>query len=288
MKSKNYITKAYIDMLKNKDVQTGLYFNTPKVVIKGDKYRKTLKPIEKLIYMEMWDLAMKAAYKGQFDKNGNVYVEVSYAFLATAIGADDSTVERAITKYRNLFITGLIAFKKKNNRAKHEYYVMAPVYEGADELLLSVDQATWDMRKDVQKFADRKNSNRSTKRQAENKVLEVKRNSDIPHDTAEFKHRYKVDTPDFEDKATNAPVESYEELMKKIKKIGIKFNKEGYMDKLVSIVEKHFGVGGKITEASEEELDKMQTAYLEMEEVGRSYNILFNAKKVIVYTNSFK
>ena len=49
MKSKNYITKAYIDMLKNKDVQTGLYFNTPKVVIKGDKYRKALKPIEKLI-----------------------------------------------------------------------------------------------------------------------------------------------------------------------------------------------------------------------------------------------
>lgn len=96
MKTKNYITQAYIDMLKNKEKQTGLYYATPKVIIKGDRYRKALNPTEKLLYQELWDLSMKAAHKGQYDEKGRVYVKTSYSFLATAIGVDVSTIDRTI------------------------------------------------------------------------------------------------------------------------------------------------------------------------------------------------
>lgn len=287
MKTKNYITQAYIDMLKNKEKQTGLYYATPKVIVKGDRYRKALNPTEKLLYQELWDLSMKAAHKGQYDEKGRVYVKTSYSFLATAIGVDVSTIDRTINKRKTLFLVGLLSFKKKGNKTEHEYYVMAPIYEGADEQLLYTDKATWNMQKEVQQFADRKNSNRSNKHQSENEQLENERENDLPIDYAEYEMRNCQDYPDVDESTESAGVSKvdYETLMKKIQTLGIKYHKQGRRVELTAIVEKYFGVGGLITEATEDDLPNMQLAYDEMQSTARELKLYLNVKKVVKYVN---
>lgn len=183
---KNYITKAYIDMLTNKEKETGVYYTTPKVVVKGDKYRKALNPTEKLIYQELWDLTKKAAHKGQIDEKGRVYVKASYSSLATAIGMDVSTVDRTLSKRKGLFHTGLLAIKKHGNSSTTEYYVMAPVYEGADEMYLANDGITVEAQLTVKSFQARKGTNKNTKREAKNEQLEEQRKSDTVKDTAHY------------------------------------------------------------------------------------------------------
>ncbi|WP_338705244.1 hypothetical protein [Priestia aryabhattai] len=208
---KQYITKAYIDMLNDKEKATGIYFTTPKVIVKGDKYRKALNPTEKLIYQELWDMTKKAVHKGQVDEKGRAYVEASYTFLATAIGVDPSTIERTLTKRKGLFNTGLLAIKKHGNSSTTEYYVMAPVYEGADEMYLANDGATDEMKSTVDGFKKRKNSNKSTKRKTENEQLEEQRKSDTIQDTAHYdvvKREEADNTPDgieFEQKTDLVP-----------------------------------------------------------------------------------
>ncbi|PGA21961.1 hypothetical protein COL65_02410 [Priestia aryabhattai] len=195
---KQYITKAYIDMLNDKEKATGIYFTTPKVIVKGDKYRKTLNPTEKLIYQELWDMTKKAVHKGQVDEKGRAYVEASYTFLATAIGVDPSTIERTLTKRKGLFNTGLLAIKKHGNSTTTEYYVMAPVYEGADEMYLANDGATDEMKSTVDGFKKRKKKTTS-KRETENEQLEEQRKLDTIQDTAHYdvvKREEANNTPD--------------------------------------------------------------------------------------------
>ncbi|WLR53781.1 replication initiator protein A [Mesobacillus subterraneus] len=280
---KNYITKEYIEMLRDRNKETGLYYATPKVICKGDKYRKALKPVEKLLYQEMYDLAMKAAYKGQVDTKGNVYVKVSYSFLAVAVGVDPSTIDRAIGEDKNLFRTGLLAFKKKGTKSEHEYYVMAPKYIGEDKSLLSIDQVTWEMLQDVRKFARRKNPNRTFNLEVENKILEDERKAD----TALNKAEYDLNRPEYPDmnepsmvepKPKPKPSSEYIDLMKRIKKLGIIYHKHKQETKLIPIAEKHFGVGGKITLATEADLQKMILTYKDMVSTAISLGIVKKKK----------
>lgn len=66
---------------------------------------------------------------------------------------------------------------------------------------------------------------------------------------------------------TKAEIVEYEILMKNAKELGAKFHKTKRMDLLIAIVEKHFGVGKKLTEATVEDLPKLKSAYLDMEKV---------------------
>lgn len=187
-------------------------------------------------------------------------------------------------KRKTLFLVGLLSFKKKGNKTEHEYYVMAPIYEGADEQLLHTDKATWNMLKEVQQFANRKNSNRSNKQKLENEQLENERENDLPIDYAEHEGRNCQDYPDV-DESTGVPKDDYETLMKKIQTLGIKYHKQGRRAELTAIVEKYFGEGGKITEATEDDLSNMQLAYDEMQSTARSLNLYLNVKKVVKYVN---
>lgn len=60
---------------------------------------------------------------------------------------------------------------------------------------------------------------------------------------------------------------NFEALMKKAKALGVKFHKAKRMPELSAIVEKHFGVGKKLTEATETQLEQLTVAIQEMEEV---------------------
>ncbi|SFY28087.1 hypothetical protein SAMN04487921_13721 [Bacillus altitudinis] len=73
--------------------------------------------------------------------------------------------------------------------------------------------------------------------------------------------------------------------MKKIQTLGIKYHKQGHRAELTAIVEKYFGIGGKITEATESDLSNMQLAYDEMQSTARSLNLYLNVKKVVKYVN---
>jgi hypothetical protein len=274
---KNYITKAYIDMLTDSTKPTGVYYATPKVIVKGDKYRKALQPVDKLIYQELYDLSMKAAHKGQVDEKGKAYVKASYNFIATAIGVDPSTVDRAIAKRKTLFRLGLLAFKKKGIKSEHEYYVMAPEYEGADEIYLTNDMATGDMRMDAKNFSNRKNPNRINEREKENEQLENERIFDNINDNAVQKFLARENNPDYDEvseseQSQNIPQEhshEYETLMKQIKSLGIQYAKAGLIADLHNIVRNHFG-GRKITEATEADLTKMKWTYEELDRYAQS------------------
>lgn len=205
--TKNYITKAYVDMLHDKEKQTGVYYNSPKVIRKGDKYRKTLSMTQKFIYEELYDLAMKAAHKGQVDEKGRVYVEVSYSYMAVACDISEGTAKFNMNgtgnkdgKYTELFKLGLIAIKKRKDREISQYYVMAPVYEGIDVAFLTNDITTGSMKQDARELTINKNKRTKSKRENENEQLENERIFDIKTDTAEFKERERIDDlPNFDD-----------------------------------------------------------------------------------------
>lgn len=216
--TKNYITKAYVDMLHDKEKQTGVYFNTPKVIKRGVKYRKALSRLQKDIYEELWDLAMRAAHKGQIDEKGRVYVECSYSYMAIALDIDPTTAKHNMNgtgkngKYTELFDLGLIQIKKRKEREISEYYVMAPVYEGEDKAFLTNDITTTSHKKDVEELKAKRAEYASTsksKRETKNEQLENDRIFDIKSDNAEyeFKERERIDNlPDFDEKPSKEVV----------------------------------------------------------------------------------
>lgn len=184
---KQYITQGYVDKLRDKEQKTGVYYSAPKVVMKGDKYRKALSPTEKLLYQEMYDLTMKALHKGQVDEKGNVYIESSYISLAVALGVSDSTTQRILGKLTNpLFKLGLLKVKQRKEQSVSQYYVMAPVYEGEDEYFLEMDYTTSKMREEAKQMVEKKNRKKSTKRKIENEQLEDERAFDTKADNAEY------------------------------------------------------------------------------------------------------
>lgn len=208
---KNYITKAYLEKLHDNKTATGVFFNTPKVIKRGVKYRKALSTTQKDIYEEFWDLAGKAAHKGQFDEKGRVYVEASYSFIAVALDISESTAKNNLNgkgkggKYNELFELGLIAIKKRNERETSEYYVMAPVYEGEDKAFLSKDITTTAHKADAEKIKAKRAeyaSNSKSKRSIKNEKLEDERAFDTKADNAEYEiieREVVANTPDFDD-----------------------------------------------------------------------------------------
>ncbi|MEH7031534.1 hypothetical protein V7054_05070 [Priestia megaterium] len=247
---KNYITKAYIDMLTKKEKQTGIYFSTPKVIKRGDRYRKTLSLTQKAIYEEFYDLAKKAVHKGQIDEKGRVYVEVSYSYIAVALDISVKTAEYNMngkgnkdSKYNELFTSGLLAIKKRGKQSMHEFYVMAPVYEGADEIYLKNDGATPQAKKEIEEISAKKNSRKPTKRKKENEQLEEERIFDTVADTAEYKVEQKIQAdniPDFDEpfeEKESVPQEPQKEMYFRV------IDKEDYNGTYnASFVIKHDGV----------------------------------------------
>lgn len=186
---KQYITQAYIDRLRDKEQSTGVFGTPPRVIRKGEKYRKALSVTQKFIYEELWELTGKAVHKGQVDEKGRAYIEVSYSFIAVACDVSEGTARNILKgdgKYNQLFKLGLLSIKKRKDRETSEYYVMAPSYEGIDEAFLTNDITTSSMEQDAKEIAEKKNRKKPTKRKVENKQLEDERMFDTRADNAEY------------------------------------------------------------------------------------------------------
>lgn len=208
---KQYITQGYVDRLRDKEQKTGVYYSAPKVVMKGDKYRKTLSPTEKLLYQEMYDLSMKALHKGQVDEKGNVYIESSYISLAVALGVSDSTTQRILNKLTNpLYALGLLRVKQRKDKSTSQYYVMAPDYDGEDRFFLESDYTTTQMKKEAQQMVEKKNRKKSTKRKVENEQLEDERMFDTKADTADYQLQEKQFNDSLPDGVKELPPEPQE------------------------------------------------------------------------------
>ncbi|GAB6415593.1 replication initiator protein A [Bacillus cereus] len=208
---KQYITKGYVDKLRDKEQKTGVYYSAPKVVMKGDKYRKKLSAIEKLLYQEMYDLSMKALHKGQVDEKGNVYIESSYISLAVALGISDSTTQRYLSKTTNaLYKLGLLKVKKRKEQSTTQYYVMAPTYEGEDVHFLENDYTTTQMKEEAKQMVEKKNRKKSTKRKVENEQLEDERMFDTKADTADYQLQEKQFNDSLPDGVKELPPEPQE------------------------------------------------------------------------------
>ncbi|WP_255294144.1 replication initiator protein A [Bacillus toyonensis] len=201
---KQYITQGYVDKLRDKDQATGVYYSAPKVIMKGDKYRKKLSPTEKLLYQEMYDLTMKALHKGQVDEKGNAYIESSYISLAVALGVSDSTIQRILSKKTNpLYTLGLLKIKQRKEQSTSQYYVMAPSYDGEDRFFLDSDYTTTQMKEEARQMVEKKNRKKPTKREVENEQLEDERMFDTKADKAE----YKLQEKQFNDSLPNGVAE---------------------------------------------------------------------------------
>ncbi|MGG2061656.1 hypothetical protein [Priestia megaterium] len=219
---KQYITKAYINDLTDKEKATGVFGTPPKVIRKGEKYRKALSVTQKFIYEELWDLIGKAIHKGQVDNKGRVYVEVSYSYMAVACDISEGTARNILKgdgKYNQLFELGLLSIKKRKDRETSEYYVMAPVYEGVDKAFLTQDITTPSMIKDAEELSAKKNKKKNvSKRETENKQLEEERKTDTVEDTAHYdviKREEINNTPDFDEPKQEKKMEQVPEPQEK-------------------------------------------------------------------------
>ena len=209
--TKKYITRTYVDMLRDKEQKTGVYYSAPKVVMKGDKYRKALSPTEKLLYQEMYDLSMKALHKGQVDEKGRVYVESSYISLAVALGVSDSTTQRALEKQTtSLYKLGLLKVKERKKQSISQYYVMAPDYDGEDRFFLDSDYTTTQMKEEARQMVEKKNRKKPTKRKVENEQLEDERMFDTRADNAEYEFQQQQEINNTPDGIAEPPQEQQE------------------------------------------------------------------------------
>ncbi|MBQ4867479.1 replication initiator protein A [Priestia megaterium] len=287
---KQYITKAYINDLTDKEKATGVFFSSPKVVVKGDKYREKLKPIEKLLYQELYDMTKKAAHDNQVDSKGNVYIEVSYIFLAVALGVSDSTIQRILSKKTNsLYTLGLLAIKERKDKSTTQYYVMAPDYNGDDETFLTQDVKTMKMQEKAKELVAKKNRTTTSKRETGNEQLEKERTFDTVADTAHYEvmeREFKDNMPDFleetdKPKAVDKEIEQeqqestkedelqeYKRIMKDAKSLGAKFNDNKRMNELRSIVVKHFGPK-RLMDSTVKDLSALRSCY---EQMKREFN----------------
>ncbi|MED3681830.1 hypothetical protein [Bacillus thuringiensis] len=191
---KQYITQTYIDMLRDKEQKTGVFGTPPRVIRKGEKYRKTLSVTQKFIYEELWELTGKAVHKGQLDERGRAYIEISYAYIAVACDISEGTARNILKgtgKYNQLFKLGLLSIKKRKDRETSEYYVMAPSYEGIDEAFLTNDITPTSMVQDAKEIADKKNRKKPIKRKIENEQLKDERMFDTRADNAEYEQQEK-------------------------------------------------------------------------------------------------
>ncbi|MCM3411877.1 hypothetical protein [Metabacillus litoralis] len=239
---KNYITKGYIEKLHDSQSKTGVYGTPPRVIRKGEKYRKALSMTQKFIYEELWELAGKASHKGQFDEKGNVYVEVSYSYMAVACDCSPNTAKNNLKgdgKYNQLFTMGLVSIKKRKDRETTEYYVHAPEYKGFDEAFLTNDPTTPSMKADIKEISAKRNKNTTTKRETENAEIAEERRQDSIVDTAEFEvaereYQEKDDMPDIDEMAeesTEVPLQLVADTVPKPGKIP-------KMDKVVTTIKK--------------------------------------------------
>lgn len=213
---KLYITQEYVDRLRDKEQKTGVYYSTPKVIMKGEKYRTKLSLTQKAIYQEIYDISMKALHDKQVDDKGRVYIEVSYIFIATALNISEGTVRNNMNgtgnkagKYTELFDLGLLKIKKRKDREISQYYVMAPSYEGNDEQFLERDYTTWEIKQDAKERVAKKNRNNS-KRENENKQLEDERMFDTRADNAEYELQEKQYNDSLPDGVVELPPEQQE------------------------------------------------------------------------------
>lgn len=224
---KNYITKGYIEKLHDSQSKTGVYGTPPRVIRKGEKYRKALSMTQKFIYEELWELAGKAAHKGQVDEKGNVYVEVSYSYIAVACDCSPNTAKNNLKgdgKYNQLFALGLLSIKERKSTETSQYYVHAPVYEGFDEAFLTNDPTTPSMKADIKEISAKRNKNTTTKREAENEEIAKERKQDSIVDTAEFEvaereYQEKNQMPDIESEPTEAPLQMVADSVPEPKKV---------------------------------------------------------------------
>lgn len=212
---KQYITQGYVDKLRDKEQKTGVYYSTPKVIYKGEKYRTKLSLTQKAIYQELYDISMKALHDNQVDDKGNVYIEVSYIFIATALNISEGTVRNNMNgkgkdgKYTELFDLGLLKIKKRKDRETSQYYVMAPDYEGNDAQFLEKDYTTWEIKQDAKERVAKKNRNNS-KRENENKQLEDETMFDTIADTADYQLQEKQYNDSLPDGVAELPPEPQE------------------------------------------------------------------------------
>ncbi|MCQ6527472.1 replication initiator protein A [Bacillus mycoides] len=214
---KQYITQGYVDKLRDKEQKTGVYYSTPKVIYKGEKYRTKLSLTQKAIYQELYDISMKALHDNQVDSKGNVYIEVSYIFIATALDISEGTVRNNMNgkgkdgKYTELFDLGLLKIKKRKDRETSQYYVMAPNYEGNDAHFLEKDYTTSEIRLDAKERVAKKNRTNS-KRENENEQLEDERMFDTKADTADYQLQEKQFNDSLPDGVKELPPEPQETI----------------------------------------------------------------------------
>ena len=227
---KNYITKGYIEKLHDSQSKTGVYGTPPRVIRKGEKYRKALSMTQKFIYEELWELAGKAAHKNQVDEKGNVYVEVSYSYIAVACDCSPNTAKNNLKgdgKYNQLFALGLLSIKERKSTETSQYYVHAPVYEGFDEAFLTNDPTTPSMKTDIKEISAKRNKNTTTKREAENEEIAKERKQDSIVDTAEFEvaereYQEKNDMPDIDvEEPAEAPLQMVADSVPEPKKVEV-------------------------------------------------------------------
>ncbi|PGK45742.1 hypothetical protein [Bacillus cereus] len=212
--TKKYITQGYVDKLRDKEQKTGVFGTPPRIIRKGEKYRKALSITQKFIYEELWELTGKAVHKGQFDEKGRAYIEVSYSFIAVACDISEGTARFNMNgkgnkdgKYTELFDLGLLKIKKRKDTETSQYYVMAPSYEGIDEAFLTNDITTPSMKQDIADISNKKNSKKPTKRKIENKQLEDDRMFDTKADNAD----YELQEKQYNDSLPDGVVEEQQE-----------------------------------------------------------------------------
>lgn len=247
--------KPKLNYLKSDNKVESNFTQIPNEILFGLGKYETLKPLDVRIYgILLHQIKFRLEYNKQVDSNGDAYCFLTQDQLKEKanVGSRD-TVKESVNRLKKL---GLVHAVWRGIKKCYMYYIALPDKIDNDEKILV------DANEIGKKLTDEQRAENKAKRESQRKHKNVTKKQ-----VAELKQVIQSDGFEMPDTPPEDKRRAYETTMEQLNHIGFKFHKANRMLELKTVVEKHFGVGKKVKEATEKELPLMNLVYNELVEV---------------------
>ncbi|SDZ85503.1 replication initiator protein A [Bacillus nitratireducens] len=247
--------KPQLNYYENENKVESNFTQVPNEILFGLGKYETLKPSDVRVYaVLLHQIKFRLEYNKQVDEDGHAYCFLTQDQLGEKANIKSrKTVGECVERLTKL---GLVHAVWRGKKKCYMYYIALPDKIDNDEKILV------DVNEIGKKLTDEQRAENKAKRESKRKHKNVTKKQ-----VAELKQVIQSDGFEMPDTPPEDKRRAYETTIELLNHIGFKFHKANRMPELKTVVEKHFGVGKKVKEATEDELPLMNLVYNELVEV---------------------
>lgn len=198
------------------------------------------------------EIKLRFDLNNQIDKDGDAYCYITEEQLCEKANVGSrKTVEASIRRLEEL---NLVYRKFNGVKNCNSYFIAYPDKAENDE------KALVDVNEIGKKLTDEQKAENKAKRE------ELRKKKSNAKQIEKFNAEKMTITKAEQESVTKQIVNEFEALMKKAKAMGVRYYKAKRMPELTAIVEKHFGVGKKLVDATIKDFAKVSSTVSELEE----------------------